>query len=269
MRWFIQSKDGYLAGCDYSSQEFLIAALLSDDEAMIDAYRSGDVYLAFAKQAGLVPADATKDSHKRERDLCKALVLGISYDMSASGLAPRLSAASGKAYSPDDAQNLIDVFFDAYPDYDEWKSRIGSQYRRECELSLPDGWTMWGDNDNYRSVGNFPIQGHGAVVMREAVRLCYVHKLTVVFTLHDALYIESTDPADILKLRACMHKAFINVMQHQSAGLIRIDGQAWGKGDFSDIKNKFPGKLATSEYYLDDKSESDIQRYSRYFGGTK
>jgi hypothetical protein len=36
------------------------------------AYASGDPYLAFAKQAGAVPPDATKHSHKAARDQFKA-----------------------------------------------------------------------------------------------------------------------------------------------------------------------------------------------------
>jgi hypothetical protein len=52
-----------LAYVDWSQQELGIAAALSADQVMMDAYRSGDPYLAFAKQAGAVPPDATKHSH--------------------------------------------------------------------------------------------------------------------------------------------------------------------------------------------------------------
>ena len=48
-----------LAYIDYCQQEFGIAAALSGDTAMKQAYRSGDPYLAFAKQVGAVPGDAT------------------------------------------------------------------------------------------------------------------------------------------------------------------------------------------------------------------
>ena len=40
---------------DFSQQEFAIAAALSGDEKMQAAYRSGDPYLSFARQAGAVP----------------------------------------------------------------------------------------------------------------------------------------------------------------------------------------------------------------------
>lgn len=49
-----------IAYVDWSSQEIAIAGALSGDEMLWQAYESGDPYIAFAKQAGLVPAGATK-----------------------------------------------------------------------------------------------------------------------------------------------------------------------------------------------------------------
>ena len=68
VRFLMKPKSGWgLAYIDWSQQEFGIAAALSKDVLMMDAYTSGDPYLAFAKQAGAVPEDATKQSHKIER----------------------------------------------------------------------------------------------------------------------------------------------------------------------------------------------------------
>ena len=64
-----------IAYVDWSQQEFGIAAALSGDTNMQVAYRSGDPYLAFAKQAGAVPADATKATHKNERELIQTVRL--------------------------------------------------------------------------------------------------------------------------------------------------------------------------------------------------
>jgi DNA polymerase I len=64
LRNLIQPKLGSaLAALDWVQQEFGIAAALSGDRNMLDAYNSGDSYLAFAKQAKAVPKDATKKSH--------------------------------------------------------------------------------------------------------------------------------------------------------------------------------------------------------------
>ena len=49
---------------------------------------SGDRYLAFAKQAGAVPADATKDSHGPQRELFKQCALAVPYGMEAEGAGP-------------------------------------------------------------------------------------------------------------------------------------------------------------------------------------
>jgi len=64
LRGLIKPPPGYaVAYVDWSQQEFGIAAALSGDSAMQAAYRSGDPYLMFAKQAGAVPPDATKKTH--------------------------------------------------------------------------------------------------------------------------------------------------------------------------------------------------------------
>ena len=64
LRGLIKPPPGYaIAYIDWQQQEFGIAAALSGDPAMQAAYRSGDPYLAFAKQAGAVPQDATKATH--------------------------------------------------------------------------------------------------------------------------------------------------------------------------------------------------------------
>jgi len=79
-----------VAYVDWSQQEFGIAAALSSDPVMMDAYSSGDPYLAFAKQAGAVPLTATKKSHPAERSLFKACVLATQYGMGAKSLALRI-----------------------------------------------------------------------------------------------------------------------------------------------------------------------------------
>ena len=61
LRGLIQPPPGYgIAYIDWAQQEFGIAAALSGDPLMMEAYRSGDPYLAFAKQAGAAPPEATK-----------------------------------------------------------------------------------------------------------------------------------------------------------------------------------------------------------------
>ena len=74
-----------------------ITAALSGDAAMMQAYRSGDPYLAFAKQAGAVPSDATKDSHPIERNRFKVCALAVQYGMQEHGLAQALGEQTAMA----------------------------------------------------------------------------------------------------------------------------------------------------------------------------
>lgn len=267
MRNFLEAPPGLaLTGVDYASQEFLIAAIVSQDSAMMAAYESGDVYLAFAKAAELVPENATKTSHGKLRDAAKALVLGISYDMSATGLAPRLTRALGEPVSEDRAAELIDAFYDTYPGYADWKQETLQEYGEDGFLTLPDGWIMFGDNPNRRSVGNFPIQGLGAVVMREAVRRAQDSGLNILWTLHDALYMESVsyDTKAISSLQMAMTEAFEGVMSRYGKTLpIRLEGESWSV-DYKSRKPFLPG-IEFLASYVDAKGKKDLERYEPFF----
>ncbi len=98
-----------VAYIDWSQQELGIAAAMSGDPAMIEAYGSGDPYLAFAKQAGAVPKSATKQSHPRERGQFKVCALAVQYGMSEIGLA----ASLGRPVAA--ARNLLRQHRETYP----------------------------------------------------------------------------------------------------------------------------------------------------------
>ena len=101
LRGLIKPPPGYgVAYVDWSQQEFGVAAALSGDRAMQEAYLSGDCYLKFGQQAGAIPHNATKASLKNEhkefkpqRELFKQCVLGTQYGQEAEGLAMRIGQA--------------------------------------------------------------------------------------------------------------------------------------------------------------------------------
>jgi hypothetical protein len=235
---------------DYSSEEFLLSALCSKDKKMLAAYKSGDVYLAFGKMIGWIPKEGTKQSHKFERDVCKSLVLGLSYLMTKYGLAHKLTEDTGKLFTEDQAQELVEQFEETFQDFADWRNELIATYGDEGHIRLPCGWYMFGDNDNFRSVGNVPIQGLGACIMRKAVCLAQDAGLTVIFTLHDAIYIEydTGDYAALDTLKRCMEEAFIFYFEgemKEAAKMIRVEGNTWG--------DEFPEPKL--EYVLDDKGK--------------
>lgn len=264
------SKGKAIGDYDWSSEEFLLSALCSKDRKMLEAYRSGDVYLAFGKMIGWIPQNGTKKSHKFERDVCKSLVLGLSYLMTKYGLAHKLTEDTGKVFTEDQAQELVEQFEETFQDFSDWRAEKIALYGDEKNIRLPCGWYMFGDNENFRSVGNVPIQGLGASIMRKAVSLAQDAGLTVIFTLHDAIYIEyeSGDYGSLDTLKRCMDEAFVYYFEGEMkelAKMIRVEGNTWSP-DYEDGTITTPnGDVVTcSNIFIDPRAEKEFHLFSRY-----
>lgn len=271
-RALAQAPKGYAYGSiDYSSQEFLLGGILSGDSKMIDAYRSGDVYLAYGKEIGVIPKDGTKKTHERERDAQKPVILGWQYWISEFGLSKQLTQQTGRRWYPEDALPLIEKLDMVYRSFADFRSQNIDLYESYKYQKQPDGWYMWGDNKSHRSVANCVVQGFGACIIRKAIQLAQDAGLKVVFPLHDALYIifKSDDYQAMDALKKCMTEAFIFYFKEKDkelANLIRVDGKAWSP-DYEDgefiTKSNFVVK--TSKYHIDGRSKEEYNQYSKYF----
>lgn len=258
-------------GIDYGSEEFLIGGLLAEDRNMIDAYHSGDPYLFFGKKAKAIPEDGTKQSHAFLRDKFKSTTLGIQYLMGAEALANKLTLDTGVPHTEDEAQDLIGLFYEVFADYGNYQKEILDRYEIDGYLQLPDGWTMFGDNPNFRSVANFPTQGLGAVVLRRMVRYLQQAGLDVIKTLHDAGYCEMDTgdwkATDLMALE--MQRAFRDCFDWspvRSFANIRVDVNAWGDS-LEDGYTTTPSgiKVKTQKIYIDGRSIEEYKKFSKYF----
>lgn len=181
-----------LAYLDYQQQEFGIAAALSGDPAMGAAYLTGDPYLAFGKQAGLIPEDGTKQTHAAERALCKACVLAVQYGMGEVGLASRI----GK---PDvEGRRLIRLHQQTYPMFWAWSQSAVDRATLTMSLESVFGWPIhvgrlaeMGRPANPRSLANFPCQANGAEMLRLACCMLVEAGIGVCAPVHDAVLIEA------------------------------------------------------------------------------
>ena len=206
LRSLIKPPPGYgLAYVDFASQEYAIAAGLSGDPNMAAAYESGDVYLAFAKQAGLAPPEATKETHKSVRDRCKALVLGISYGMGEGGLAVRMDVPRLEA------RTLLRAHRETYPVFWAWSERFVNAALLSGKMRSVLGWHgSPGLDPNPRSVMNFPMQAAGGDMLRVAACRAAEAGLSVCALVHDAILIEaplSRLDQDVEQLRGYMAEA--------------------------------------------------------------
>jgi hypothetical protein len=175
-----------IAYIDWSSQEVAIAAALSGDPSLADAVASGDPYLSFAARAGLAPPGATKASHRAVRDLCKACVLGTNYGMGARTLAFRTNT------SIIEAEALLRVLARTYPIFTEWQNKSVDVALLCGYMSTVFGWKLHvTGNTRPTALRNFPMQSHGAEMMRIACCLATERGVSVCAPVHDALLIEA------------------------------------------------------------------------------
>jgi hypothetical protein len=187
LRGLIKPSPGYgVAYIDWEQQEFGIAAALSGDHLMVEAYCSGDPYLRFAQQAGAVPASATKQTHPIERELFKTTVLGVQYGMEWRTLAFRLNCA------PALARDLLRAHRETYRTFWKWSNAAVDQAMLYGSLGTALGWTVRvAAGGNTRSLRNFPMQATGGELLRLACCLATERGVEIAAPVHDAVLIVS------------------------------------------------------------------------------
>jgi hypothetical protein len=187
LRGLIRPEPGFsLAYIDWEQQEFGIAAALSGDPAMIAAYESGDPYLAFAKLAGAVPPNATKQTHPAVREQFKACALAVQYGMGADSLALKIGQ------SPFTARELLRKHREAFPRFWRWSEGVVNHAMLKGNLHTVFGWRIRvGSDVNPRMLRNFPMQANGAEMLRLACSLATERGIWVCAPVHDAVLIEA------------------------------------------------------------------------------
>lgn len=213
-----------IAYLDYAQQEFGIAAALSSDPAMQEAYRSGDPYLAFAKQAGAVPADATKKTHKAEREQFKACVLAVQYGMGSEALAQRIGQPEARA------RQLLALHRSTYPKFWRWSDAAVDEAELNGRLWTVLGWEIRPAHpSNPRSLRNFPMQANGAEMLRLACIYLTEAGVRVCAPVHDALLIEAplyTLNTTVAYAQDLMAKASADILDgftlHTDAKIVRF-----------------------------------------------
>jgi DNA polymerase I len=194
-----------LAYIDWKQQEFGIAAALSGDPLMKEAYLSDDPYLAFAKQAGAAPPSATKATHKAIREQYKACVLAVQYGMGIEALASRIEQP------PIRARELLRLHRETYHVFWRWSDAALDHAMIEGSLHTAFGWRVQvPSNANSRSLRNFPMQANGAEMLRLACCLATESDIEVCAPIHDAVLVcAALDRLDhdIARMRDAMKEA--------------------------------------------------------------
>ena len=200
-----------VAYIDFCQQEIGIAGALSGDQTMQEGYKCGDPYLSFAIQAGLAPADATKQSHSNQRNLCKSVVLGVLYGRGPTSLAESIDQPIQMG------KELLLNHRRTFPKFWRWSDDVVSHASLQGELWTVFGWYIRHANQvRAPSAQNYPMQANGAEILRLAC--CYMVEagIRVCAPVHDAVLIEApleTLDDQITQARELMARASRDVLE--------------------------------------------------------
>jgi DNA polymerase I len=204
--FLIQAKPGWgLAYIDWVGQEFGIAAGLSRDPLMREAYASEDMYIAFGKQARVLPDDATDQTHPIERDQFKVCVLSTQYGSGYRSLSERIN-------QPDIVgRELLGYHHKVYRRFWEWSDNaVNHALLYNHQTTVFDWDHRFVERPKINSVRNFPMQGNGAEMLRLAGCLGTENGILICAPVHDAFLIMAPIErleSDVARMRAYMAEA--------------------------------------------------------------
>ncbi|MBL0395166.1 DNA polymerase I [Ramlibacter monticola] len=165
---FIAAPGSRIASADYSQIELRIMAHISEDEALLRAFReSMDVHRATASEVFGVAPDQVSNEQRR---YAKVINFGLIYGMSAFGLARNLGIETAAA------KNYIDRYFQRYPGVKQYmdETRLSAKSRGYVEtvfgrrLYLPEINSPNGPRRGSaeRQAINAPMQGTAADLIK-------------------------------------------------------------------------------------------------------
>lgn len=198
MRGLIQPRPGTgLILADYSQEEYYIAGYRSGDPEMLRLYREGDPYIAFGIWTGLMPPDATKQTHARMRDIVKTVSLAVMYGQGTRSMARKLGITVNRA------ENLLREHQARHPVVWRWfRRQVDSSYGHREAVTLM-GWRLYAGASFTRAgtLKNFPVQGSGADILRLAHLLLFEAGICVCAPVHDAFLVQA-DEKDLEETKA-------------------------------------------------------------------
>ena len=207
LRTFIGPPKGkFLAYMDFSHQEPCIQAALSGDTNLKAAVKE-DVYMYTANQTGATKGVNDSKIKKAIRKIYKLAFLAIGYGMGDKGVGKQIQQSITKAREVvADIKNLYSTYF-------KWIKNTVEMFKIRGQMTTKHGWCIsckGVQNLNERSLGNWPIQSHGAEILYWTVINVRAAGFKIVATVHDAILVEfDISPniiLDVYKVRLIMER---------------------------------------------------------------
>lgn len=220
LRSCIKARDGYkLIGADYSQIELRVAASISGEERMLEAYRKGaDLHV---QTASLVLGKDSSSISKDERQLAKAVNFGLLFGQKAKGLVIYARSNYGVKLEEARAAEIREAFLQAYPTLAAWQREQNEAAKHVCEIRtiigrrrrLPsnlDSWWM-----RYSALLNTPVQGSAADGLKFALCRLLLEQpddCCLVSCIHDEILVEAPEER-ALEIKAMVEQIMVEEMQ--------------------------------------------------------
>lgn len=196
---------------DYSQIELRIAAKMSGDQAMLEAYRRREDLHTLTARRVLGAREVTKE----QRQLAKALNFGLLYGMGAGGFQKYAKTRYGVDLSDQEAKRYRSAFFAAYPGLAAWHRTVGRSQGRALETRTITGRRRLGVC-RYTEKLNTPVQGTGADGLKLALALLWERRQEVpgafpVLAVHDEIVMEC-DEGQVGRVADWLRTAMLDAM---------------------------------------------------------
>ncbi len=231
---FIPRSNEYtLVAADYSQVELRIAAAMSEEQGLIDAFQQGkDIHAATAAKVFGVTLDEVS---REQRSQAKAVNFGILYGQGAFGLAETLGI------SRKEAKSIIDAYHNQFMGLEEFTQTCVTQAREAGYAKtllgrrrpLPD---IHSNNAVVRAFAernavNTPIQGSAAdiikVAMIDVAREMKGMKSKLIMQVHDELVID-TAKSELEEVKSLLVKCMERAIKLSVPLDVEVsNGQTW------------------------------------------
>jgi DNA polymerase-1 len=193
-----------LVKADYSQIELRIAAKVSGDKALLEAYQRGEDLHVRTARSVLGIADVSKE----HRQLAKALNFGLLYGMGARGFRAYAKGQYGLELTETEARSYRDAFFKSYPGLAAWHRRVRSRQATETRTLVGRRRLLDSKTADTQRL-NTPVQGTGADGLKLALALLWERRAQVpgafpVLAVHDEIVVEADADSAAAWVRAAM-----------------------------------------------------------------
>jgi len=217
---------------DYSQMELRVAAIVANEEKLLEAYREGKDTHAIT--AAMLLNKQPEEVTKQERQLAKAVNFGLLYGQGAKGLKDYASSSYGVEISESEAKAYREAWFKAYPAFATWHHTARIRAETLMAVTTPLGRkrcfsaSQEGDYLSATKAYNTPIQGGAAEVMLAALGklsdLLLGLDAKAIAVIHDEVIVESSldeAPKVIKILEDAMVQGMLDVFPEASTlGLV-------------------------------------------------